>query len=227
LYRYKQLAQAFIPASGEKIVRIRGIGGEWLQKGRWVSEIAWRILICVDCFGTLALLDLAIYFQHVPFHAVPLLWRVHRVHHTDLDLDLSSGYRFHPFEILLSLLYKVVLVAALGVAPWMMLLFEATLGGTALFTHANLKPPLQLDRFLRRLLVAPDMHRVHCCAVPEQSFVASPRVPKRPICKEIFFQKFASPAESAELPAYQDSRLWRASATPKSAPNQVLKKNRR
>ncbi|NVK40001.1 MAG: sterol desaturase family protein [Oceanospirillaceae bacterium] len=115
------------------------------------------------------LLDLAIYFQHVLFHAVPLLWRIHRVHHTDLDLDLSSGFRFHPFEILLSLLYKVALVAALGVAPWTVLLFEATLSGAALFSHANLRLGRRLDRWLRLLLVTPDMHRVHHSVVPAET----------------------------------------------------------
>ncbi|MFC6669366.1 sterol desaturase family protein [Marinobacterium aestuariivivens] len=115
------------------------------------------------------LLDLAIYFQHVLFHAVPLLWRLHRIHHTDLELDLSSGFRFHPFEILLSLLYKVAVVAALGISPWVVLAFEATLSGAALFTHANLRLPAVVDGQLRRLLVTPDMHRVHHSVIAQET----------------------------------------------------------
>ncbi|GGO83146.1 hypothetical protein GCM10011348_26200 [Marinobacterium nitratireducens] len=135
----------------------------------------WGLLQLVELPDGLAallgfvLLDLAIYFQHVLFHAVPLFWRIHRVHHTDLDLDLSSGFRFHPFEILLSLLYKVVLVAALGVAPWVVLLFEATLSGASLFSHANLRLGTGPDRLLRWLVVTPDMHRVHHSVVPAET----------------------------------------------------------
>lgn len=114
-------------------------------------------------------LDLAIYLQHRLFHRVPVLWRIHRVHHTDLDLDLSSGFRFHPLEILLSLLYKVVLVAALGVSPVVVLVFEATLSAAALFNHANLCLPARLDAALRWLVVTPDMHRVHHSVVPAET----------------------------------------------------------
>jgi sterol desaturase/sphingolipid hydroxylase (fatty acid hydroxylase superfamily) len=115
------------------------------------------------------LLDLAIYLQHRLFHAVPLFWRLHRVHHTDLDLDLSSGFRFHPLEILLSLLYKVALVAVLGISPVVVLVFEATLSAAALFNHANLRLPAKLDAGLRWLLVTPDMHRVHHSVIPAET----------------------------------------------------------
>ncbi len=115
------------------------------------------------------LLDLAIYLQHRLFHMVPLFWRLHRVHHTDLDLDLSSGFRFHPLEILLSLLYKVALVAALGISPVVVLVFEATLSAAALFNHANLRLPGKLDAGLRWLLVTPDMHRVHHSVIPAET----------------------------------------------------------
>ena len=110
--------------------------------------------------GFLAL-DFALYLQHVMSHALPVFWRFHRVHHADLDLDVTSGLRFHPIEIGVSLLYKVLLVAALGVDPWVVLTFEAVLNASALFTHGNIRLPAGLDRALRLVLVTPDMHRIH------------------------------------------------------------------
>jgi len=107
------------------------------------------------------LLDLAIYVQHVVFHAVPVLWRVHMVHHADRDLDVSSGLRFHPLEILLSMLIKMSLIALFGVPLLAVIIFETILNGMAMFNHANVRLPLGMDRILRLLLVTPDMHRVH------------------------------------------------------------------
>lgn len=107
------------------------------------------------------LLDMLIYFQHRVFHAVPMLWRLHRVHHADPELDASSGLRFHPVEILLSLAIKGVAVVALGAPPEAVLVFEVLLNATALFNHANVAIPAWLDAPLRRVLVTPDMHRVH------------------------------------------------------------------
>jgi sterol desaturase/sphingolipid hydroxylase (fatty acid hydroxylase superfamily) len=114
-------------------------------------------------------LDLAIYLQHVLSHALPAFWRVHRVHHADLDLDATSGLRFHPVEILLSLVYKVLLVTAMGVDPWVVVAFEATLNAAAIFTHANIKMPAALDRVLRWFVCTPDMHRVHHSVVPRET----------------------------------------------------------
>lgn len=108
-----------------------------------------------------ALLDLAIYFQHVMFHAVPTLWRLHRVHHTDLDFDVTTGARFHPIEILVSTGVKCAAVVAIGAPPIAVLAFEVLLNATAMFNHANVRLPLRLDRLLRWLVVTPDMHRVH------------------------------------------------------------------
>jgi sterol desaturase/sphingolipid hydroxylase (fatty acid hydroxylase superfamily) len=107
------------------------------------------------------LLDLLIYVQHRVFHAVPLLWRLHRVHHADPELDASSGLRFHPVEILLSLGIKGVAVVALGAPAEAVLVFEVLLNATSLFNHANVAIPAWLDRPLRWVLVTPDMHRVH------------------------------------------------------------------
>ena len=95
------------------------------------------------------------------FHAVPLFWRVHRMHHADLDFDVTTGVRFHPIEILLSLGIKLGLVAVLGPPAVAVLIFEVALSGTSMFNHSNLRIPDRIDAALRNLLVTPDMHRVH------------------------------------------------------------------
>lgn len=107
------------------------------------------------------LLDLAIYAQHRVMHRVPFLWRLHRVHHTDLDFDASTGVRFHPLEILFSMLIKLALVTVLGPGALAVLVFEILLNASSLFEHANLRIPVGVDRWLRWLVVTPDMHRVH------------------------------------------------------------------
>jgi sterol desaturase/sphingolipid hydroxylase (fatty acid hydroxylase superfamily) len=108
-----------------------------------------------------AVLDLAIWAQHVAVHKVPVLWRVHRVHHADVDIDLTTGIRFHPIEIVLSMLWKMVVIAALGAPPLAVFVFEVVLNGMAMFNHANVRLPARLDRMLRLVIVTPDMHRVH------------------------------------------------------------------
>ena len=107
------------------------------------------------------LLDLAIYLQHVLFHAVPALWRLHRMHHADLEFDVTTGLRFHPIEILLSTGIKLVVVAALGTPAAAVLIFEVLLNATSMFNHSNIRVPAQIDRILRWFVVTPDMHRVH------------------------------------------------------------------
>lgn len=107
------------------------------------------------------LLDAAVWLQHLVTHKVPLLWRLHQVHHADLDVDLSTGVRFHPLEILLSALWKAVMVLALGAGIWAVILFEAVLNAASIFTHANLGLPERLDRGLRWVVCTPDMHRIH------------------------------------------------------------------
>ncbi len=111
--------------------------------------------------AALVLLDLAIYLQHVMFHAVPALWRVHRMHHSDLDFDVTTGARFHPIEIALSMLIKLGLVVTLGAPAVGVLIFEVALNATSMFNHGNIRLPLRVDRYLRWFLVTPDMHRVH------------------------------------------------------------------
>jgi sterol desaturase/sphingolipid hydroxylase (fatty acid hydroxylase superfamily) len=107
------------------------------------------------------MLDLAIYAQHVVFHKVPMLWRLHRMHHADLDIDVSTGLRFHPIEIVLSMLIKIAVVVVVGVPAVAVIAFEVVLNATSMFNHSNAAMPLWLDRIVRLLVVTPDMHRVH------------------------------------------------------------------
>jgi sterol desaturase/sphingolipid hydroxylase (fatty acid hydroxylase superfamily) len=106
-------------------------------------------------------LDLAIYFQHVLFHAVPVLWRLHRMHHADLEFDVTTGVRFHPVEILLSMVIKLGVVLALGAPGVAVLIFEVLLNATSMFNHGNVLLPQPIDRVLRTIVVTPEMHRVH------------------------------------------------------------------
>ena len=115
------------------------------------------------------ILDFAIYLQHVITHAVPLLWRLHQVHHADLDVDLTTGIRFHPIEIIISAIYKAAVVAALGVDPWIVILFEAVLNASAVYTHGNVRIPHRLDATLRWAFCTPDMHRIHHSTIPEET----------------------------------------------------------
>ncbi|HEX9182538.1 MAG TPA: sterol desaturase family protein [Burkholderiales bacterium] len=111
--------------------------------------------------SAVVLLDFAIFLQHWVFHAVPVLWRLHRMHHADLDIDVTTGARFHPLEILLSLVIKLAVIAALGAPPLAVVIFEILLNATSMFNHGNARLPAALDAVLRRLVVTPDMHRVH------------------------------------------------------------------
>ncbi|QVL51273.1 MAG: sterol desaturase family protein [Thiocapsa sp.] len=133
----------------------------------FTSAQGWGLLNAIALPGWLAVLiavvvlDFVIWVQHVLFHAVPALWRLHRVHHADLDYDLTTGARFHPIEIVLSMLIKFATIAALGPPVVAVILFEVILNGMAMFNHANVRLPLGVDRVLRWFVVTPDMHRVH------------------------------------------------------------------
>jgi sterol desaturase/sphingolipid hydroxylase (fatty acid hydroxylase superfamily) len=133
----------------------------------WVEGHDWGLLPALGVPRLLAsviaavVLDLAVYGQHVLFHSVQWLWRFHRVHHADHDVDVTTGLRFHPVEILLSLGWKLALVAALGTPAEAALAFEVLLNATSIFSHANVTVPAGLDRALRLVLVTPDMHRIH------------------------------------------------------------------
>ena len=115
----------------------------------------------VAILASIIILDAAIYLQHVMFHAVPVLWRLHRVHHADLDFDVTTGARFHPVEILLSMLIKFAVIILLGPPLVAVVLFEVLLNAMAMFNHSNVRMPKALDAALRLLVVTPDMHRVH------------------------------------------------------------------
>jgi sterol desaturase/sphingolipid hydroxylase (fatty acid hydroxylase superfamily) len=128
---------------------------------------AWGLFHAVEVpnwlaiVGCVLLLDLAIYLQHVMFHAVPLFWRLHMVHHADLDFDVTTGLRFHTLEILLSFGIKAGVILLLGAPAVSVLIFEVLLNATSMFNHSNVRMPLVVDRLVRWLVVTPDMHRVH------------------------------------------------------------------
>ncbi len=139
------------------------------------EERGWGLLRAIGPLpGGLAMLlsvlglDLALYVQHVLFHAVPVLWRLHRMHHADLDVDVTTGTRFHPVEILISMILKFGAIAALGATADGVLAFEILLNASSMFNHANVDVPSAVDRRLRWLLVTPDMHRVHHSAEPAE-----------------------------------------------------------
>ena len=139
------------------------------EEGGWgllnAVSLPWWMAVPVG----VVLLDLVIYLQHVMFHAAPTLWRLHRVHHADLDFDVTTGTRFHPVEILISTLVKCAAVAAIGASPAAVLVFEVLLNATAMFNHANASLPWWVERWARWLVVTPDMHRVHHSMLDDES----------------------------------------------------------
>jgi len=130
----------------------------------YVAAPTWLAVIV-----SVVLLDFAVYLQHVMFHAVPLFWRLHMVHHADLDFDVTTGLRFHTVEILLSFAIKAAAVLLLGPPAVAVLIFEVLLNATSMFNHSNVRMPLLLDRALRWLVVTPDMHRVHHSVFPRET----------------------------------------------------------
>lgn len=139
------------------------------------AERGWGVLNAValpdwvEILVAVVALDLVIYFQHRLFHAVPVLWRLHRMHHADLDFDVTTGARFHPLEILMSMAIKVAVVALLGAPAVAVVLFEILLNATSMFNHSNLRLPAAVDRVLRWLIVTPDVHRVHHSVIPAET----------------------------------------------------------
>lgn len=130
---------------------------------------AWPVAGWISIIASVVVLDLAIYLQHVLFHAVPALWRLHRMHHADLEFDVTTGARFHPLEIVLSMLIKLSVIGALGAPAVAVLIFEVLLNGTAMFNHSNIRLPTSMDRVLRWFIVTPDMHRVHHSVVVRET----------------------------------------------------------
>lgn len=141
----------------------------------FVSDRNWGILNNISAPYWLAVilsvlfLDFVIYLQHVMFHAVPTLWRLHMMHHADMDIDVTTGTRFHPVEMFLSMLIKAAAIIVSGAPPLAVVIFEVLLNGTAMFNHGNVKLPLGLDAILRLFVVTPDMHRVHHSVLPSET----------------------------------------------------------
>jgi len=131
------------------------------QERGWGLLSGVRLQPLLETVLAVVALDLVIYAQHTVFHLQPLLWRLHMMHHADLDIDVSTGTRFHPLEILVSMVIKLCAIAAIGPAPLAVVAFEVILNATAMFNHSNFALPLALDRIVRLFLVTPDMHRVH------------------------------------------------------------------
>jgi sterol desaturase/sphingolipid hydroxylase (fatty acid hydroxylase superfamily) len=131
------------------------------QQRGWGLLNQFELSALVKIVSSVLILDLAIYLQHLMFHSAPLLWRLHMVHHSDMDIDVTTGVRFHPIEILLSMGIKMVVVILTGAPPVSVLIFEIILNGTSMFNHGNVRYSQQIDGLLRLLVVTPEMHRVH------------------------------------------------------------------
>jgi sterol desaturase/sphingolipid hydroxylase (fatty acid hydroxylase superfamily) len=140
-----------------------------------VQERGWGIMnfiilpTWINIILAVVALDFVIYLQHLLFHYLPILWRIHRMHHTDLDIDVTTGNRFHPFEIVVSTGIKLAAVTLLGAPALSVVIFEVVLNATAQFNHGNIRIPVQLDRWLRLVIVTPDMHRVHHSVIPRET----------------------------------------------------------
>ncbi len=139
------------------------------------SEYQWGLLhlvslpIWLNVLLTIIILDFIIYVQHLVFHRVPLLWKLHRMHHADLDIDVTTGTRFHPIEIVISMAIKIGAVFILGVSPIAIVIFEIILNASAMFNHSNARLALPVDILLRKVVVTPDMHRVHHSVIPKET----------------------------------------------------------
>ncbi|MEJ2529923.1 MAG: sterol desaturase family protein, partial [Gammaproteobacteria bacterium] len=142
---------AFVPANG------------WGLLNYYHPAFILAVIISV------VVMDMVIYLQHVMVHAVPMLWRLHMVHHVDPDYDVTTGSRFHPIEIILSMLIKFATIIVLGPPIVGVIMFEILLNATAMFNHGNIRLPIRLDRVLRWFVVTPDMHRVHHSVIPEET----------------------------------------------------------
>jgi len=160
---YSNLGLVFINTLALRLLLpIQAVGVALLAQSRgWGLLNNLQLSYGLEIILAVLLLDFVIYLQHAMFHFIPLLWRLHRVHHTDLDFDVTTGIRFHPIEILLSMGIKMVAVITLGPSPLAVILFEILLNATSMFNHGNVRLPNSIDRVLRLFVVTPEMHRVH------------------------------------------------------------------
>ncbi len=142
-------------------ILVVGVAAAWASKNQFgllnLTEWPWLVEAAI----AFVILDFAVWLQHLAMHRYPVLWRMHAVHHSDRDLDVTTALRFHPFELVFSTIYKSILVALLGVPVIVVLLFELWLNANALFNHSNIRLPQTVDRLLRKILVTPDMHLIH------------------------------------------------------------------
>ncbi len=151
------------------------IGGLAYLSAVWAGEKGYGLINylslnnVVGIVLTLLALDLSIYAQHIVMHKVPWLWRLHKVHHTDLAFDATTAVRFHPLEIVLSMLYKVFWIILIGAHPGAVIAFEIILNAAATFNHSNIDIPESIDKKLRWLLITPDMHRIHHSTIPSET----------------------------------------------------------
>ncbi|MGP8304970.1 sterol desaturase family protein [Vibrio sp. YIC-376] len=140
-----------------------------------VSDNQWGVFhlmsvpIWLNIPLSVVLLDFVIYMQHIVFHRIPFLWQIHRMHHADLDIDVTTGARFHPIEIVISMVVKIGAVCVLGVSPIAIVIFEIVLNASAMFNHSNARLALPVDAWLRKVIVTPDMHRVHHSVIPRET----------------------------------------------------------
>jgi sterol desaturase/sphingolipid hydroxylase (fatty acid hydroxylase superfamily) len=140
------------------------------------QERQWGLMNHIDVpfwpvvFLSVVVLDFIVYLQHVMFHQVPIFWCLHRMHHTDLNIDVTTGSRFHPIEIFISMVIKVGVVIGLGIPPVAVVIFEVFLNVMAMFNHGNIYIPSGIDRVLRWLVVTPDMHRIHHSVLPQETY---------------------------------------------------------
>lgn len=141
----------------------------WAQTQGWGVLNLMSLPIWATALIAVIILDMMIYWQHVAFHRIPVLWRLHKVHHADRDLDASSGLRFHPVEIVMSMLYKMVVVVGLGAPVVAVIIFEILLNACALFNHANVRLPRWIERPLRLVMVTPALHRIHHSVIERET----------------------------------------------------------
>jgi len=172
--RYRWVNNWALVASSTLLTRVLFPAGAigvalFVEAQGWGLLQHWRLPTWAAILVAIVVLDFAIWAQHVMFHAVPTLWRLHRVHHADLDFDLTTGLRFHPLEIMLSFGIKAAVIVVIGAPVMAVLLFEVILNSLALFNHGNVRMPGWLDRRLRWLVVTPDFHRVHHSWYPEET----------------------------------------------------------
>jgi sterol desaturase/sphingolipid hydroxylase (fatty acid hydroxylase superfamily) len=156
---FNAVSFVFIPISIIKVAN-------WADSHNYGALNILNIPWILNVIGSIIILDCVIYWQHRVFHQVPWLWKLHRMHHTDKALDVSSALRFHPIEIFLSLLIKMFFVVILGVNAYGVIIFEMVLNGVSMFNHGNIRLPSSLDFIFRKFIVTPDFHRTHHCSGP-------------------------------------------------------------